>query len=438
MKKIITLALSALMSLSLVGFAGCTTRAPSGDFTINGDSSGSGLPQGTPFKATLQTVDGGKLNKVEELSAIWTSVEGSGIHRAPFNANGVATAYGLDGEYQITLSGLPEGYTYDPNVHFADNRENSDKVIELYPLRELTGGSGKDAMNDFCILSESGAYRFVFENENDYYYFSFGARYSGQMNIKSLIDISSDEINPKFYAVTGTPGIYVGSEVPAEGGGVSGKHTKNFSYDFGLTNSQSMLFKIAVDAINDEVSFPVSVDLLIQKKGEYSLDEGNLTMVPAPTDLEVNGGETEPTGSFRLLADEYGGQFKQENWIYDEADDRYYATNANGEADKSKMIYAVLTKNVSGIIDSDGDTGLSYGMVRHSCYSSGKDYTEFIQAYFAKVNRQGSFPVTAALQEYLYDYSESHQIFFDGYGVAEPTYRSDSKSRWLFVCGYYK
>ncbi len=444
MKKFVTFLLSALFAIFSLTFFGCVEEIDPADSSASSssesveDSSPSGY--GDPFTVTLNTTDGGTLGSLKGIDAIWTDLNGENMYRASFNSEGVATVYGPDGDFQVTLSDTPTGYSYNPNIYTAHNGdEANDVIINLYPLRALPGGSGNEPPDHYRI-SSTGVYRFEFTRASDEFYFSFGASFSGTMSFQSLLDVTQNEVSPIFYDA-GTENYWGNAndgyayQKAIIGGGAENSYTKNFYYEYGLTSSQSKLFRIGVESINKD-AFPISIDVLIEKKGEYSIDGAKLPMVPVPTDLEDFSAVT-PEGSFRLLAKDYSNVLDQRWVVYDAEDDRYYVKNSDGTANKDKMLYAVLKKDIDGVISAEG-IGLSHPLVRHTCYSSGKDYTNFIKAYFDRCTTDGTYPVTAQLKQYLFDYSDSHDLFMDGKGSAESTYTSDADSIWLFACGYYR
>ncbi len=438
MKRIITFLLGALLALLSFTAFGCTSRAPGG-FHINSGNSAGGGQYGMPFKATLKAGDGIALEGVENITAIWTAKEGGDVHTAPFNEEGVAIVYGPDGEYNLTLSALPQGYTYDPNLYVADNL-TPELTVVLYPLRQFTGGNGSGPENGRrSIMNTTGAYRFIFEEVTDVYYFSIEMSFSSKMNLRSMMNVTADNASPVLYQIHGTPGIYWGTETLYTGGGAEGVFTKNFRFEYGLTDSQGLQFRLGIQVLEEGV-LPVTVDVLLASDGEYNEGSTSLPMVPVPEDLQPNGGQEEPTGTFVLLGD-LNGRMLDESMVKKGEDGFYYYTRNN----KQYLLYAVLTKDVSGMITTETGQGLNDPKVRHTCYRCGekkdekKDYTNFFKAHAALVNGKGSYPVTDGLKAYLQDYSVSKQVFFDGYGSAEGDsgYRSDGDSRWMFVCGVY-
>ncbi len=443
MKKLITLLLSLVLGAFALFGTGCSEYyQTSGGGTLpsgGGEAppGGEETPDGDPFTVKLHTTDGGGLPSLSGIYAQWTEINGVDVYRASFNAEGIATSYKPDGEYHVTLSDTPVGYTYDPNLYFADNTSN-DKTIALYPLREYTGSGNQPP--DHASINATGAYRFVFDKPSREFYFNFGTTYSGKMSFQSLLDVTANEVSPIFYKA-GTSN-YWGAPVAVRGGGTSNTYTKNFKYTCDLTGSQDILFKIGVETVNPK-AFPIYIDVLIQREGEYTQTGVGLEMVAPPTDLDDDS-ENMPTGTFTVIADMNDKLFDESMVVYDEADDRYYLKNSEGNADKSKMLYAMLKNDLPGILTTNETatgTGLSYPEVRHSSYETGKNYTQFIAAYFAKANQDGSYPVTAQLKEYLYDFAQKTPMFFDGLGSAETGggYQVVKiESQWLFACGFYQ
>lgn len=462
MKKILTLVLSLFTFLMPIFSAGCfqsaeesseSQSASESDAVSSEESSSGEETVGDSFSVTLHTTDGGSLNGIEEsgIYAIWTSKEGASIYQAPFNEKGVATCEEPDGEYQVTLSELPDGYTYNPNIYEVDNK-NKSVVIDLYPLREFTGSSnGKDPYNPFKA-EDIGAYRFTFKNASEQYYFRFSASYSGKIIFESLLDVTANEISP--YFGKGANSQYFGNPEKITGGGAESSYTKNFYWACNLSESQNLIFVMGVDA-REDATFPVTIDLLISKE-EYEGEGYGYEVVEPPVDLPQ---ATNPLNGTRfvLLADVAGSWngkkiFDEKMVVFDEETGYYYRNKNYGKnlpavADKNKRIYAVLTRDIPGYfvyVEPSGNIpnkGLSYREIQ-LFKNSKKNYTYFIKEYFGKVNSDGTYPVDAALKEYLNDYSVSHGLFHDLSGLGgfpeEHGYQATKGAEWLFVCGFYE
>ncbi len=464
MKKIITLLLSALLCLFPLIGTGCFAVEES---SSSSDGVGGGIQTEVEvdeksFTAQLTTADGSPMYFLgqESLFAIWTEIGGSNVYQAPFDKNGLAVCNQADGEYLLTLSKTPAGYTYNPNG-YRPNNDAKRATIELYPLRDFGEGTGQ--LYSSYAATTTGAYRFTFENASQQFYFYLGPTFSGKFSLQSLLDVTQNEVLPKLYK--GHNLMYDKYPTEIVGGGAENTYTKNFYYEENLTGSNELPFKIGVETRQD-VEFPVVIDILISKTA-YEGEGYGLTMVEKPNLLlpdnlregEANGAwkAKRPSGTFVSIANstrrpwvaaktfnqkmvvEYQGiYYMNKNYGKKQGD-----KDVEAEPDLTKPLYAVLTRDIQNILwyvnpmGQHPDLGLRH--YKPLCPNSGKNYTDFIQAYYDRVNTDGSYPVDKGLQEFLADFSEAQRIFFDGYGgLAESNgYKADSNSRWLFVCGYY-
>ena len=84
-----------------------------------------------PFTVTL-TVDGQVYIPSEEqpISVQWN--DGYSIHTAPIGSDGVARVGGLDGDYRIRLTAIPEGYAYNPNVYLFRVQLSKQRLIRTH------------------------------------------------------------------------------------------------------------------------------------------------------------------------------------------------------------------------------------------------------------------------------------------------------------------
>ncbi len=468
MKKWICFFLS-LLTTSCLFMTGCVDlRAPNGGFTLTEEGAGGGATtdeqKGTPFVVTLETSDGMSISNYEGVSVIWTHVSGENVYQAPVDKNGVATCYGPDGEYRVTLSKAPAGYAYNPNVYEADNKTPRETVY-LFPVRSLKDGSTGNANGitpaTCYTIKTTGVYRFTFTNANERFFFNYGGTYSGLMSFESLVDVTANEISPVFYDANTTDFPITNGTRPLEGGGSEGTYTKNFYCEYSFTSSQNKLFQIGLKA-KSGVAFPITIDMLVNKEGEYTIPKDTLEKVTPPVALPAADALITPSNftGFELLAKENGSISGYNEKVILHTDGYYYWKDADGTADLSKPLCAVLTRDVRVVMDTrDGDSptystdlgmGLSYPLTRHTCYKvaerlpdgtthSGKDYSDFIREYFKKTNADDVYPVNQALRDYLYDFCLSHQVFYDGNGSAEQmgNVNSDIDSFWLVYCGYY-
>ena len=164
MKKISLIILSLICAAAFC-FTACGTYTPPSTPPPDkpntpGDTPGGDEEEENLFKTTL-VCNGAKFIPQIEMSAQWS--DGIGFYTAEFDGDGVATKSGLDGDYTVTLTNLPDGYTYNPNIYQADN-DNREVEIELYPLIPTTG-TGTDKYNNIINISQLGAYRVTFTEE---------------------------------------------------------------------------------------------------------------------------------------------------------------------------------------------------------------------------------------------------------------------------------
>ncbi len=478
-KRILTLLLAAFTMLFSVTVTACSveTRAPNGSFGVGDSGSGDekppqeDVPSDGAFKVVLEVPEGETLESVEGVYAVWTEKDGLNVYQAPFNEAGVATSSKPDGEYQVTLSKTPDGFTYNPNIYTASNTENETR-ISLIPLRELTG-NGEPYQTPYTAAT-GGAYRFTFTKAGEEQYFLFKNPHEGTMHFKSLLDVTKDEVLPILYQCYHVTNADVQKQIV--GGGEESSYTKNFYASYALTNSQEQLFKLGVETTNPS-AYPIVVDVLIEIT-KYEDEYTNLTEIPVP-DIKLPSNRRTtvgdswvadmPRGNFVLLADVVSKtstitfEADMVKKVYNEETQTYfYYLNetywnekypGKVKSPEKKMLYARLAKDVPGIVSSKNaggwpDTGISYRSEIFCTYPNavGQNYTEFFKAYLAKMdlaNEGPDFPVDEHLQKFLEDYSISHRIFFDGYGNAEGTidsshvYSATTDGRWLFVCGYY-
>lgn len=160
------------------------------------------------------------------LYAQWIGADGA--HNAKIEYNGTATIR-LDGEYRVSLAGVPDNYTYNPNVEQVNNNDR-DRFIEMLPVttyNDAQGALGKGEYN--CIrLNKLGTYRIELKR-NETKYFEYYPTSGGIFFVESIADAMANEVNPKIEWNLGNsayknPYTYV----KVDDGGYSGSYTKNF------------------------------------------------------------------------------------------------------------------------------------------------------------------------------------------------------------------
>ena len=447
-------------------------------------------PEGTPFTASL------KYNDIPFTAAVgayvqWT--DGYRYHTAEVDELGKATVYGLDGDYQVTVVNLPEGFAYNPAVHTATN-DKTDIEIEIYKITP-TKGSGEGLYRDQgCItMSGTGIYSATIEDENDIVYFEFQPSISGTYSIESWLDVNLAEINPKVDIYNGSFAFKVFSETRDDGGNSKG-YTRNFRYDVELTADEiGSVFSFGIKATTKDGTYPVSVTFAITLNGDFYRDRIESEMV-IPTELPTKlsdgrtkndfaneaafisayiaeheysdslytfvGAET-PLGGGRNIFDGTLYKFNEATGYYH----RYYEeTDTYGE-----ILYVYITQPCRFIdksfthIEDDGNKALTVenGTKNYKFLIQGYSDLERIGYYWINqlapaekelyssclgyqgyANSDGLCAVTQELKDFLQGICISQRYFCDGDGWVE---ENDSVSvdameddQWLFACGYYK
>lgn len=283
MKKLLVILLAALM---LISFCACgqynsAVHSPEDEQTNESQTQPEQPPTGEPeqqgYSVTL--VHNGKVfTATEGIVAQWT--DGYSYHTAPFE-NGVARVGDLDGDYRVTLSAIPEGFTYDPNGYTA-TADGRDVEIELYTVEKLRG-SGYDEYH--CIaMRRTGYYRAEFGYFGQQIFCEFIPTSSGTYVIESLMDTAAEEFNPIM-------SVYVGSsqfklyDHEQDGGGAENGYTKNFRYEMRVDDDEIgavLTFAIKLEAKN--AVFPQTVDFAIRLDSTYNRED-TIAVMQVPHDL---------------------------------------------------------------------------------------------------------------------------------------------------------
>ncbi len=447
MKRIISFLLTLVLLFALCGcveeynaITSSGTQNGSSSSAPTEDSSDGEQPVTDGFTVKLVLFDGGEMPELDGISAVWTGR--SQVYSAPFERTGVATSTKPDGEYSVTLSATPQGYTYDPNIYKVSNKSKSVDIV-LYKIREMSGSGG---MTDSACykLPSAGTYRFPFARAEQQVGFVFTPTQSGTYRFSTLMDVTANEITATFYkhAVQ----FINPQEITSTNGAVTNTYTKNFIVNVDIPEDelgQAHYFSIKIHSLSDKV-YPVSIDVRLERPDDY-VRPNDWSVAEVPENIAqatVVEGKT-----FRFMAalnrntldqkqvGSYTAEGKFQPLI---GSDGYYRVNDgvnDGNIDNNPVLYAKLVGPIAGVLAE----GMDYELVRYKLGNVMVDYTAFYEAHAAKTNADGCIPVTAALQEYLYNFSVSNQYFWDGNGWAETNgnQKSDEDSQWLFACGYY-
>lgn len=276
-KSFLALALAIIM----LALTGCGTYSggigsDSDKDTDNNTDTDISTPIEDKSKYTVKVMFDGKyldpntlLDEGEEktIKAVWTN--GFSYHEATFDENGEAVATGLDGDYRVSLSDLPEGYSYNPNLYVARSNKK-EVVIEIYDYKP-TRGTGANRYDKSIKISKIGLYQAKLDDKDDVVFYQFTPKESGKYLIESWADVSSNTVNPKLE-------IYHGQAVGASyyvmtlddgAEGDQGTFTKNFAYEWQVAPSEignAFIFGIKAD-VNSSTEKNIDINFAITLNG---------------------------------------------------------------------------------------------------------------------------------------------------------------------------
>lgn len=424
------------------------------------------------------------------ISAQWT--DGKSFNEAQFDENGTAKIDGLDGDYKVTLSDIPEGYTYNPNAYVATNRSRN-ITIELYKYTQpRTGGGG---LYNCVKIKKLTVYRAELANSSSMIYFEFTPSESGTYSIESWVDVTSNSVNPLMDVYTGTSAAKFFYST-LDDGGVSSTYTKNFKYEIHI--DQKMVGNTYTFAVKAEsgTEFPVNIDFAVQLDGGFQenwttsvliIPQAKLETISAPAGARLVGPEIQISkGKYRFDGSLYG---------LNEDDGYYHRYNAATGKYDGELLFAYIsspcrfledpftiieyhgnsaltvtngTENYKFFIEGTGTRGYfcvntSPPPIKCPCIDNGcggvcvdgcpnclsecrtvtAEEKKAMESggYANYANDDGLCPVTQELKDFLQKYSVSQRLFNDGNGWVENNGTIDIDSleddQWLFACAYY-
>ena len=230
---------------------------------------------GEPFTVTLK-LDGEAFipDADENVLVQWT--DGFSYHSAKME-DGVAAVTGLDGDYRVTLSGLPSGYAYNPNVYVATN-DNRNTEIEIYEIITARG-TGADLYQNIIKLYYTGVYEAEIKRASQRLYYQFMHSESGTYTIESWVDVTQNSINPIADVYYGHA-QYKNFAYSIDDGGVSSTYTKNFVYSFDVDSTNiGSIYAFGLKLTEISGRYPAKVHIAIKKDGEFVRPKTDYTMV---------------------------------------------------------------------------------------------------------------------------------------------------------------
>lgn len=488
-----TTALFMLMAIVLSAFAGCNgvyqgiEPAPTGAPT---SPSGSIPPSpnisGDPF-TVLIIFDQEIFTQTQGIEVQWA--DGTSIHRAKFDeTDHIAKITGLDGDYKVTLHGLPDGYTYDANVYTATNNKRN---IEIEIFEHIsTRGTGTSLYgNDVIKLNRLGAYTANVKKNNKgestTVYYEFSPSRAGTYIVDTIVDITANEVNPSLDIYHGSS-AYKNYSHTIDSGASEAEYTRNARYIIEVdTENIGAVYTFGVTATHKDGVYPIPVTFVIRFVGDYenpNYKRNSTVIIPDQEGLESRGYIDESYVIGRLTYPEV--KVTDKVYIFDSSifalnpDDGYYhLVDENGEpngpilfaklrrrhrffADYKDQEVAFDSYGTYGVIcvEDPGNASLQtlvdgtqnyklfvqggdacYGVVGMEDYLSYKGYGDYV------TNSEGVYPVTEELKEFLQKFSIAQRYFNDGNGWAETTAESEfgyriysaEEDQWLFACCYF-
>ncbi len=295
MKKAIAKILLFILAFALL-LTGCTAeftqgvaRPTPGASTNQTVTDPNGQVDENPFTVTLTYMGQVYIPTVENpISVLWN--DGYSVYEAQLGPDGVARIGGLDGDYKVTVTNIPEGFTYNPNIYVADN--NSRHVeIKLHKIIETTG-RGLDEWN--CIrIKNTGLYCIKVNNAEQMTYFEYTPSKNGVYTVESWMDVTANEVNPIAYYHGANP-MYKPLISTHDTGGYEGSYTKNFKLDVQIAEENiskndagSVAFTFGISATQKSGKYPIYVYISITRDGDYDYDHVESEIMVPKVDLQA-------------------------------------------------------------------------------------------------------------------------------------------------------
>ncbi len=349
-----------------------------------------------PFTVTL-TVNGKPFapSSVRPISVRWS--DGFSLHTAEVNSKGEAKIGGLDGDYQVTLSDVPAGYAYNPNIYRATN-ESRQINIELYKIVE-TKGKGIDRYNAIHIKN-TGLYCVEITGGDKEVFYEFAPTVSGTYSVESWMDITADNVNPatNYY---GASAAYREFRYRVDDGGSESAYTKNFKLNVQIADENisqssagSAVFTFGVIATSKTNEYPIKVYFAVTLDGEFSLNYAQAQMMEPTAGLKA---QQEYDGNYEFV----GAEFRETvgdvtGWTFDADNYRLWPEEEGGDG------YYHLY-NLEDYPQTHGFGPILYAKISSPC--------RFLGEPFTMVEYQGNKALT------LSNGTENYKLFIEGYAA---------------------
>ncbi len=405
MKKIFHTFLILALALSMTGCGEyfSAVRSPNGEETqpVGGGTSADLRDDPTAFTVSIR-YDGEPYipKKKDEMKAQWT--DGFSVYVADFDTeDGFARVAGLDGDYRVTLEGLPSGYVYDPNFYTATN-DARNIIIDIYkPIRTSGYGTG---MWDCIKISKTGVYRVELKDANHKVFFEYAPDSSGTYSVESWMGIAEGQYNPMVDVYTGSIAYKTFSYTLNDGGYCEG-YTQNFKHiveiaDEQISDGGQAVFTFAVFADSKNNSYPVYLDIAVKLNGSFELDGEDHYMVIPQEDFRQTP-EYSPT---------------QYRFVWAETSTK----GVEGRYQFDGSMFKLFEKDEDIDGDDVGDGDGYYHVYDETRYASNGGYGPILYAKISQACRFIDLPFTSiedpGNKVLTVNGNENHKHFIEGYG----------------------
>lgn len=322
-----TLAFALLLTL-LFSMLSCGEYNPA----IKGDKDDNKRPSGSAQQPEL---DGDPTNDftvqlylneqpfkpITAINVYWN--DGYNVHIAPVDENGFAVIDGLDGDYNVTLSSVPDGYAYDSNSYTANN-DNRNIIINMYDLNVLRGSG--ESLDNVYYINDTGIYTVTVNSPEDFCYIRFAPQTNGTYTVESWASVVEDEISPICLGYLGSEHFVYG-EYKVTDVGICGNYTRNFIHTVNIADENisssggSVTFTFAVGAETKSGVYPVNLTFAVKRNGGFDLDKIEKEVI-----LPNNDWSNFDFEEFNSLA---GGEMVGAETIYPGTTDSYVFDQSN-------------------------------------------------------------------------------------------------------------
>ena len=451
-----------------------TTTPPNGDPNTNEP----GKDDKTEFSVSL--IYNKKVytpGKDEKIQVVWA--DDYSRYTETIGSDGFAKTK-LDGDFNVYLNNVPEGYSYNPNIYRADN-DNPVVEIELYKLSRISKGSGTKLYDEYQ-MSSTGVYRTTISKSQQKVYYEYKPTKAGYYVLETMVNVFEDSVNPKVDIYQGTFAYkpQTPNQAGLDSGGYSLKNgfVKNVKWVVKLTEEQvSNVYTFAIYADSKTGVYPINVDFKITYEGEYYVDDIVSKLINAEEIHSLvecaNCHKTYSNETTSTICTSCGGNivksskptYNSSKYMFVNTDGgigNYYGGSSNGSGlligsgfkyneetgfwhvynnttgEFGPVLCAKITQPCAyyeealNMIESHGNKNLTVS-------NGTENYKVFVEQQYAGVcNADGVCFVTNEMKEFLQKFSVAQRLFFDGNGFVESTgvYAAE-EDQWLFACGYY-